>query len=118
MATAKTLAKPCTRHHVVNQKFATLLEEDFGIPNVTVLSALDGESKRAAIAICAWAERISEPVGALLAWARKHHARATTATGQPRHSHEGTRHNTPERRRATPPHDGGSVRLSIGAGGT
>lgn len=82
-----------TRHLVVDRKFAAILTEDFGIKSAVILRALDGEPKRQAIALCEWAERTSDPTGALLAWARKHHAgayhRHGAAAPQPAHNTPG-----------------------------
>lgn len=62
-----------TRHLVTDARFAAILEEDFpSIPAETVLGALDGEPKKQAIKICAWAERTDEPTRALANWAKKH----------------------------------------------
>ena len=57
MTTPKTTGKTSTRHHVVDARFAALLSEDFGIPTATVLDALEGEPKKAAIAMCGWARK-------------------------------------------------------------
>lgn len=61
-----------TRHLLVDRRFAAVLAEDFGIQRNAVLRALEDEPQRQAIAICSWAERTTDPQGALLAWARKH----------------------------------------------
>lgn len=61
-----------TRLHTVDGRFAALLTEDFGVPAATVLDALEGEPQKAAISICAWAERTDDRAFALTSWAKKH----------------------------------------------
>ena len=69
-----------TRHHRCNYPFLDLLEQDFGIDQFSLRSALMGippAPKRQAIALCEWAIRAAEGnaevAGDLLrAWARKH----------------------------------------------
>lgn len=61
-----------TRRLTTDARFAAILAEDFGIPTAQILSALEGEPRRQAIEICAWAEKTQEPEKALANWARKH----------------------------------------------
>lgn len=46
-----------TRHLVTDARFATILEEDFGIASGAILKALEGESQKQAIEICARVEK-------------------------------------------------------------
>lgn len=69
---AENTRQASTRHHVVDGRFAALLEEDFGIEWATIVEALIGEPQKQAIAICGWAEKTEEPAKALLAWSHKH----------------------------------------------
>lgn len=112
-----------SRRHTVDQRFAEILEEDFGIDARTLIQALAGEPQKQAIAICGWAERADDPAGALLAWSRKHRRDVhrpgqrrdcrteSSADAAPRH-----RSNTDERRRGTPPSGSGSVGFGYGVG--
>lgn len=61
-----------TRHLVTEVRFAGILEEDFGIDAADILKALEGEPRRQAIEICAWAEKTDEPARALENWSKKH----------------------------------------------
>ncbi|MDP9477979.1 MAG: hypothetical protein M3R38_20240 [Actinomycetota bacterium] len=111
MTTPENRNKPSSRHHVVDGRFAAILEDDFGIETVVILDALEGEPQKAAINILAWAERTDDPAFALVAWARKHNkgrcGRQRTATerhgrrhGSPRDDHAGDdRGSGPARRR-------------------
>ncbi len=109
-----------TRHHLVDPRFAALLEEDFDIETVVILDALEGEPQKSAISICAWAERTDDPAFALVAWARKHnrgrcgHRRTTTdwpdRTGRRHGSPGGDRPGT-ARPSDTPRRRGGSCGL-------
>lgn len=60
-----------TRHIRVDYRFSELLAEDFGIDGVTVRQALIGEPKKAAIAVCGWAESTDGPAKALTNYAKK-----------------------------------------------
>lgn len=63
---------------LVDETYAGILAEDFGIPEVDVRDALIGEPKTKAIAVCGWAEEQGKaPIKkgeALTAWAKKHKA--------------------------------------------
>ena len=83
MATTESSAPPAhrtTRHHRVDEDFLELLEDDFGISQYALWSALMGvpaAPKREAISLCEWAIRAAhgdadEAGDALRAWARKH----------------------------------------------
>ncbi len=82
-----------TRHHLVDERFAAILEEDFGIETVVLLEALEGEPQKAAIKILAWAEKTDDPARALMAWARKHNRgrcrRAARPADRPSRRHGG-----------------------------
>ncbi len=69
---APRVLRGSTRHLTTDARFAAILEEDFGIPAAEILRALEGEPRRQAIEICAWAEKTQEPEKALSNWARKH----------------------------------------------
>ncbi len=69
---ARKPSQASTRHIRVDARFARLLAEDFRIPAPTILTALEGEPQKAAIAICEWASRQGNPARALTSWARKH----------------------------------------------
>ena len=93
--------KPSTKHHTTDQRFATILTEDFGIPTATVLHALEGEPQKAAISICEWAfEKTDDPARALVAWAQRH---GRGAYRVPSVARDGTREQQDERRRGTAP---------------
>lgn len=71
-------SRPSTRHHRCDPDFLELLHEDFGIQRFSLQSALIGAPsvpKKEAIAICAWAVRVTPNLDdagdALRAWARK-----------------------------------------------
>ena len=63
-----------TRHHVTDERFAALLEGDFGI-SAFAAHSLIGCPKKAAIMVCAWAESniadADDRSAAVRAWARK-----------------------------------------------
>ena len=61
-----------TRHHLVDERFAGILAEDFGIVYDIILVALEGEPQKQAIKILSWAERTADPTYALECWARRH----------------------------------------------
>ena len=61
-----------TKHHTTDPRFAAILEDDFGIPAVFILDALEDEPQKTAIALCEWASRTDDPARALVAWARRH----------------------------------------------
>lgn len=93
-----------TRHIVVDSRFAALLEEDFGIPAPTILTALEGEPQKAAIAICEWASRQGNPARALTSWAKKHgkgRCRRARIPGSPSRRHAEVSRNPQEDRRDT-----------------
>ena len=69
---APRVLRGSTRHLTTDARFAAILAEDFGIPSAEILRALEGEPRRQAIEICAWAEKTREPEKALSNWARKH----------------------------------------------
>jgi hypothetical protein len=71
---ATTTVQGTTAHIKVDERYAGLLAEDFGLSKATITRALIDEPQRAAIAICEWASRTDQPTRALLAWARKHRA--------------------------------------------
>ena len=83
MPVPKTEVKPSNKHFVVDHRFAAILSEDFGIPAATILDALQNEPQKAAIAICAWAERTEDPAFALTSWARKHNKGRCRRTARP-----------------------------------
>ena len=94
MTAPKTTDKPSSKHHVVDHRFATILEDDFRTPAVTILDALEGEPKKGAIAILTWAtEKTDDPARALAAWARKHNKgrcrRAAHPADKPQRRHAG-----------------------------
>jgi hypothetical protein len=62
---------PSTRHRVVDDQFAAVLEKDFGIPTAFILRAFKGEPCQPAIALCRLATRFEERNGTLLMLARK-----------------------------------------------
>jgi hypothetical protein len=62
---------PSTRHRVVDDQLAAVLEKDFGIPTAFILRALEGEPHQPAIALCRLATRFEERNGTLLMLARK-----------------------------------------------
>ena len=75
----QSVPKRTTRHHRVDYPFTELLHEDFGIPMFSLQAALLGVPsvpKKEAIAICAWAVRVTpnpdDAGDALRSWARKH----------------------------------------------
>ena len=110
-------AERSTRLHVVDHRFATILEDDFRTPAATILDALEGEPKKVAIAILTWAERTEDPARALAAWARKHnkgHCRraARTTTERPTR-----RHGTPREDRTDDGRGSGPARRRGGSGG-
>ena len=67
-----TVVARSTRHLTTDARFAVILQEDFAIPAAEILRALEGEPRRQAIEICAWAQKTREPEKALANWARKH----------------------------------------------
>jgi hypothetical protein len=69
---ARKCTHTSTKHHVVDEYFAALLVEDFGITTETILIALEGEPRRRSIAICAWAERNEDPAYARRCGAQRH----------------------------------------------
>ncbi len=94
---ARKLPQASTRHIRVDVRFARLLAEDFRIPAPTILTALEGEPQKAAIAICEWASRTDSPARALLAWAKKHgrgRCRRRRAPGGPSRRHAEDRRDT------------------------
>ncbi len=94
-----------TRHHLVDERFAAILEEDFGIETVVLLEALEGEPQKAAIKILAWAEKTDDPARALMAWARKHNRgrcrRAARPADRPSRRHGGRTERPRDDRRDT-----------------
>lgn len=75
MSTTKdTRTTRTTRRHIVDERYAALLEEDFGIRTFHV-RALIGVPQRQAMAVCGWAEARSEDPEErgemVVAWARK-----------------------------------------------
>ena len=69
---AARVLRGSTRHLTTDARFAAILEEDFGIAAAEILRALEGEPRRQAIEICAWAQKTQEPAKALANWAKKH----------------------------------------------
>ena len=61
---------------LVDERFAAVLAEDFGIPERDVTDALIGEPKTQAIGICGWVEEQAKAPSkkgiVLTAWAKKH----------------------------------------------
>lgn len=84
-----------TRHHVVDERYATILSSDFpALPAEVILDALGGEPQKQAIAVSAWAAKQDQPARALLAWARKHRRgrRRRCAGASPRPPRNARRH--------------------------
>ncbi len=71
MSLPKNQVKPSTRHHVVDHRFAAILEDDFGIETSVILDALIGSPQKQAIFICEWASHTGDPAYALRCWARR-----------------------------------------------
>ena len=118
MTVPETPDKPSTRYHVVDHRFAAILSEDFRIETCVILDALEGEPKKAAIAVCAWAvEKTDDPVFALTSWAKKHGKgrcrRATHPAQQPARRHGAPRDDRRDAARPsdTPRRRGGSYGL-------
>lgn len=61
-----------TRHHLVDEHFAGILAEDFGITCDVILAALEGEPQKQAIYILSSVQRTADPTYALNCWARRH----------------------------------------------
>ena len=93
-------AERSTRLHVVDHRFATILEDDFRTPAATILDALEGEPQKQAISVCEWAARTDDPARALVAWAQRH---GRGAYRVPSVARDGTREQQDERRRGTAP---------------
>lgn len=92
-------AKPSTKHHQVDARFALLLEEDFGIGAGVILDALEGELQRQTITLCAWAAEHTEDAAHALrcrAWRRGRGAYRVPSVAR-----DGTRSNTPDDGRAS-----------------
>ena len=60
-----------TRHRVVDERFAGILAEVFGITCDAILAALGDEPQKQAIQILSWAERTTDPTYVLRCWARR-----------------------------------------------
>ena len=87
----KNEVKPSTRHHAVDEPFAAILSEDFGIQTRVILSVLEAEPQKQAISVCGWAERTDDPAHALRCWSKKHRKgrcrRAGTTAARPSRKH-------------------------------
>ena len=107
---ARKRTQASTKHHVVDHRFAVILD------------ALEGEPQKQAISVCGWAaERTDDPAFALVAWAKKQNKGRCRRQRTDRRDHrqsaareqqDGTREQQGERRRGTAP-----ARLRGGSGG-
>ena len=68
---APRVLRGSTRHLTTDARFAAILADDFGIAAAAIMEALEGEPRRQAIEICAWAEGTGELAKALANWAKK-----------------------------------------------
>jgi hypothetical protein len=75
----KSVSKPTTAHHRVDEAFVGLLHEDFGVAPWELQAAFVGVPsvpKKQAIRLCRWAERTTDDVAErgrmLRSWARRH----------------------------------------------